>query len=44
MWSVGQVIPDNTIIQKSLAFDEYNNRRDGCNFNVAYMALDSNMV
>lgn len=40
---VGQVIPDNTIIQKSLAFDEYNNRRDGCNFNVAYMALDSNM-
>ena len=36
-------IPNNTIIQKSLAFDEYNNRRDGMNFNIVYMALDDNM-
>jgi DNA-directed RNA polymerase beta subunit len=40
---VGTVIPNGTIIQKSLAFDEYNNRQDGINFNVAYMALDDNM-
>ena len=40
---VGQYIPANTIVQKSLAFDEYNNRKDGRNFNVAYMALDDNM-
>ena len=40
---VGQVIPKDTIIQKSLAFDEYMNRRDGRNFNVTYMALDKNM-
>ena len=41
--SVGDFIPDNTIVQKSLAFDEYNNRQDGINFNVIYMALDDNM-
>lgn len=41
--SIGDIIPDNTIVQKSLAFDEYNNRKDGVNFNVAYMALDDNM-
>lgn len=40
---VGQMIPKDTIIQKSLAFDEYMNRKDGRNFNVAYMALDKNM-
>lgn len=40
---VGQRIPKNTILQKSLAFDEYMNRKDGRNFNVAYMALDKNM-
>lgn len=39
----GAVIPKDTIVQKSLAFDEYNNRKDGCNFNVCYMALDQNM-
>ena len=40
---VGDFIPKDTIIQKSLAFDEYNNRKDGVNFNVTYMALDKNM-
>lgn len=39
----GDVINQDTIVQKSLAFDEYNNRQDGANFNVAYMALDGNM-
>jgi DNA-directed RNA polymerase beta subunit len=40
---VGDIIKDNTVIQKSLAFDEYNNRRDGVNFNVTYMALDDTL-
>jgi DNA-directed RNA polymerase beta subunit len=40
---VGQMIPAGTILQKSLAFDENMNRKDGCNFNVAYMSLDKNM-
>ena len=40
---VGQFIPKGTIVQKSLSFDEYMNRRDGVNFNVAYMSLDKNM-
>ena len=40
---VGDYIPENTIVQKSLAFDECNNRKDGVNFNIAYMALDDNM-
>ena len=41
--SVGDFIPKKTIIRKSLAFDEYNNRTDGRNFNVIYMSLDDNM-
>ena len=41
--NVGDVIPQDTIVQKSLAFDEYNNRRDGINLNLTYMALDGNM-
>lgn len=41
--NVGSTIPIGTIIQKSLAFDKYNNRKDGINFNVAYMSLDFNM-
>lgn len=40
---VNQVIPNNTILQKSLAFDEYNNRKDGLNFNVIYLSLDQNL-
>lgn len=41
--AVGDYIHDGDVVQKSLAFDEYNNRTDGINFNVAYMALDDNM-
>lgn len=41
--NVGEYIPKGQIVQKSLAFDEYNNRKDGENFNVIYMALDNNM-
>lgn len=41
--NAGDIIPNNTIVQKSLAFDEYNNRKDGVNFNVAYMSLDQNL-
>ena len=40
---VGQTLPSGTILQKSLAFDEHMNRKDGRNFNVAYMSLDKNM-
>ena len=39
----GDIIPKGAIVQKSLAFDEYNNRADGVNMNVAYLALDDNM-
>ena len=39
----GDYIPKSTIVRKSLAFDEYNNRTDGVNFNVMYMSLDDNM-
>ena len=41
--TIGDYIQDGTIIQKSLSFDEYNNRADGVNMNVAYLALDDNM-
>lgn len=41
--NIGDYIPKSTIVRKSLAFDEYNNRTDGCNFNVMYMSLDDNM-
>lgn len=40
---VGSRIPEDTIVMKSLAFDEYNNRKDGRNLDVAYMSLDLNM-
>lgn len=41
--NIGDCIKNGDIVQKSLAFDEYNNRQDGVNFNVAYLALDDNM-
>lgn len=41
--NVGSYIPEEQIVQKSIAFDEYNNRRDGVNMLVAYMSLDDNM-
>lgn len=40
---VGNPIPEGTICQKSIAFDDYNNRKDGMNFNVVYYATDDNM-
>lgn len=40
---VGDYVPQGTIVQKSLAFDTYNNRKDGVNLNVCYMSLDDNM-
>lgn len=40
--NVGDVIPENTIIKKSLAFDEHNNRKDGLNQMVLYMSLSQN--
>lgn len=40
---IGDTIAKGTVVQKSIAFDEYNNRSDGINMNVAYMALDDNM-
>lgn len=39
----GSDIPKDTVVQKSIAFDEYNNRKDGANFNVLYLSLDQNM-
>ena len=41
--NVGDLIAKDQIVQKSLAFDEFNNRTDGVNMNVAYFALDDNM-
>ena len=40
---VGDIIPNGQVVQKSLAFDSYNNRKDGINMNTAYLALDDNM-
>lgn len=40
---VNQYIPKNTILKKSLAFDEYMNRKDGANLLTCYMSLDQNM-
>ena len=41
--SVGDYIPKDTIIQKSTAFDRYNNRTEGINMNMIYLNLDANM-
>lgn len=41
--TTGTVVPKDTILQKSLAFDEYNNRKDGLNLNTIYMSLDQNL-
>lgn len=40
---IGSQIHNDQIVSKSLAFDEYNNRADGVNFNTLYLALDDNM-
>lgn len=36
----GDFIPADEVISKSTAYDEYNNREDGVNLLVAYMAVD----
>lgn len=41
--NVSDIVTEGTRMQKSLAFDEYENRTDGRNFNVCYYNLDSNM-
>lgn len=38
----GDIIPQGTIIQKSLAFDEYMNRKDGRELLTVYLSLDQN--
>lgn len=40
---VGDYINKDTVVQKSLSFDQYMNRSDGRNFNVIYLSLDDNM-
>lgn len=37
------IISKNKRIKSSLAYDEFNNRMDGVNLNILYMALDENM-
>lgn len=36
------IIPAGKVYQKSVAFDDYNNRRDGVNLNVAYISTSRN--
>ena len=36
----GDIIPANSVISKSISYDEYNNRKDGVNLLTAYMAID----
>lgn len=40
---VGQIYTSGTEVRKSTGFDEYDNKTNGCNLNVAYMATDNNM-
>lgn len=40
---IGGVIPCGTVIQKSMAFDEYDNRMDGCNLLTLYSANEDTM-
>lgn len=40
---IGSNIPEGTIIQKSMAFDEYNNRMDGKNLLTYYTACEETM-
>lgn len=39
----GDEVPKNTVIQKSLSFDEYDNRMDGCNLLTMYNACEETM-
>ena len=40
---VGSSIPAGSTIQKSMSFDEYNNRMDGCNMLTMYSACEDTM-
>jgi DNA-directed RNA polymerase beta subunit len=40
--NVGDYVPRGTKLKKSVAFDEYGNRKDGINLNTIYMSLDHN--
>ena len=40
---VGRVIPQGTAIQKSTSFDEYDNRKDGCNLLTMYASCEETM-
>lgn len=39
----GNMIPKGTVLRRSTGFDQFGNKTNGCNINVAYMALDHNM-
>lgn len=39
----GEIIQKGTVIQKSMAFDEYDNRMDGCNMLTMYSACEETM-
>lgn len=37
---VSDVVPPNVTVQKSISFDEYNNRKDGINLLTAYLSIE----
>lgn len=39
----GRIIPNGTVLRRSIGFDQYGNKVSGTNINTAYMALDNNM-
>ena len=41
--NVGTYVPDGHVIQKSMSFDEYDNRMDGCNMLTMYAACEDTM-
>lgn len=41
--TIGDYLPTGTIIQKSMSFDEYDNRMDGCNLLTLYSACEETM-
>lgn len=41
--NIGTSIPDGRVIQKSMSFDEYDNRMDGCNMLTMYAACEDTM-
>lgn len=39
----GDIVPRDTVIQKSAAYDDYNNRMDGVNLRTGYISCDKTM-